>query len=338
MIARPHICLRCQLRLARRPASRVRFHTIDSKRSAYPSAARSAREDDEESLPYPAVRRPLGLGRTASPPVDVLKPLGERLYGHLGNKLRDDRERLDIDALGQPAEVIVLRDSKLNYYAHSKVIESEEQEKVDILKQLDSERGLIGQAEVEVNINEFRPRDGSEPQTWEDFNALVEALQEGFTTSQLVLYIKNNLKGTDQSEVDVHRDNLTRLRCTPWLPDFAQTTADFGDNALRGYFLESHTAKQGVVIRLLRECWKLSLAVLQEGIGQIEAHLAPRDLDFLLRKLLLSASIFILLTMFRRLSITPQRNQHTSYIRRTREGGSVSESKRYSDHGPTHKS
>ena len=331
MIARPHICLRCQLRLAKRPTAQVRFQSTDARLPVpEPRAQSQDPKDHEELLDFAPVRRPLRprlSRRPIGPPKPAISehPLGN-LYGYLGHKLREKTETLQVDSLGQPAEVIVLRDSKFNYYNAEKIIEAQEVERIDILETVRSERGLVGQQEVEANINEFEPKEGEEPQSWDEFNGLVQALQNGFTVNQLEKYIENygGKKLKEQDSLSINNQALI-LQRSPWMPDFAKSTDEFDNDSLRGYYLESHTTKQRVVVRLLRDCWKLQLPELEEGIGQIEVHIRSGDLNLLLSELDYFSRMDILMTSLnRRFSVVTERNQRKSHCRRIGENRSIS--------------
>lgn len=223
-------------------------------------------------------------------------PLG-KLYGFRGQKLRENREKLPIDVLGEEAEVIVLRDSKFNTYDHADVVEVQEVESIDILAKLDEERGLVGEKEVEENINELRPKQGEEPRTRRELNGLVTELQNGFTVSQLARYIQSH-GSKHPAEVQPPTSSLL-LRISPWVPGISESNELLDNDHLKGYDLDSYTSKQRLVLRLLRECWKLELPAVEEGIGQIEVNLKPGELDLLLCKiwiLLLATQVNIAMT------------------------------------------
>ena len=165
-------------------------------------------------------------------------------------------------------------------------MESMEPEHIDILSQLEEERGLAGQKEVESNIDAFRPMNIR--QNWEDINELVKQLQDSFTTTQLQRYIRN-FEGRREPEppteswVTSQQDAKIR-RVTPWLAGISEIQEYFDNDPLRGYFLPSHTVKQRVALQLLRECWMLELPELADGIGQFEIEIGRDDMNLLLSK------------------------------------------------------
>jgi hypothetical protein len=226
-----------------------------------------------------------------------------KLHGLHGKKLREERERLHIDALGEPADVIVLRDSKFRTYSHvQRIVAAEEPEPIDILASLDNERGLPGQQEVEENINQFRPKEGEGPQDWDAFNTLVKDIQAGFTTSQLARYVR--------SFSDVNGDDISAPRVpsliphiSPWMPESSQAGQNSDDTYTRGYSLASYTSKQKLVLRLLRECWKVEVPELEYGVGEVELELKPKDYDLLLRKYPYHLAFIKANVLYRRLQI-----------------------------------
>jgi hypothetical protein len=91
---------------------------------------------------------------------------------------------LNHNNLGDPAEVIVLRESKVHRYDDRRTLEDKHAEHIDILGKVKDERGLIDQDEVNKNLNDFRPTKDEEPGSWDEFNGLVRRLQDSFTVPQ----------------------------------------------------------------------------------------------------------------------------------------------------------
>jgi len=211
--------------------------------------------------------------------IETHTPSG-RFYGHRGQLQRENRELLKLKSLGDPAEVIILRDTEFKAYSFgAKQIEDLAPRSINILAELDNERGLVGRKEVEENINQFRPQKGKEPQTEEDFNNIVQEIQASFTSSQLARYIQAHEKGVPKLAGDALITGIT-----PWTPGISKSK-DPLDEEDRGYSFSSYTGKQRLALRLVRHCWNLGLPQLEEGIGEIEVELRPRDYYLLLRKL-----------------------------------------------------
>ncbi|KAK0110134.1 hypothetical protein ONS95_002787 [Cadophora gregata] len=292
---RSHICLRCQRGLAR-SRNAAAFQRASQSTSSKPQQrqepqerpVRRAVDADVDynvnnnftqgignALDYKAFRNAPGAAAG-----------GGKLYGHRGLQVQENRERLNTTTLGDPADVLVLRDSILTLYAAkgSRSMESMKPEHIDILSKLEEERGLVGWKEVESNIDAFRP--ANERQDWDDINELVKELQDGFTMTQLQKYIRNFEGRRDpepptESWVTSQEDAKIRS-VTAWLPGISEIQEYFDNDPLRGYFLPSHTAKQRVVLQLLRECWMLELPELVDGIGQFEIEVGKEDMEILL--------------------------------------------------------
>jgi hypothetical protein len=277
----PHICLRCQRSLA--------------KRSLHPRSAQTFSERRRYSN-QATVRKVYG-DEYADDDVAQVPKLEEkydtrqgRLRGHRGIFQREDLEELrGATALGDQAKVIVLRDSIFRKYVldpdKPKIVKAKH---IDILGTLAEERGLVGDDEVAENINAFRPREADDIQDWGELNKLTHALERGFTSTQLERYIKDfQNKREIEKPPEIWRANNSSAaitRITPWLPGISKEEGYFDSDPLREYYLQSHTPKQVLALRVLRECWGLELPELVDGIGQFEVELRDGDLDLLLCK------------------------------------------------------
>jgi len=288
MIARPalgtHICLRCQRSLARRKppsAFQVAFQSTESS-NVLPGEL-GGDKDSASKEKGPMIRKTIGnriVGKQSA------YPLG-RLHGRSGQVKREHVEKIKGAVLGEPAKVIVLRDSIFKLYEHDNgQVNAEEAKHIDILQQLEDERGLIGQDEVTENLNSCRPKSGEEPQNWYDINSLVRQLQDGFTIQQLESYIESfhgrQAPETPPADLVPEKKESRILRITPWQPGISEIDGYYDNDPLRGYYMESHTAKQRVILRLLRECWMLELPELKDGLGQFEIEIPKDSLDLLI--------------------------------------------------------
>jgi hypothetical protein len=145
----------------------------------------------------------------------------------------------------------------------------------------------VRDGEVEDNLNAFRPKSEKQPSTWEEINSLVTKLSDSFTVTQLTKYV-GGFEGRREPE-NSQQDSVSHagqtMIITPWQPGISEVEEYFDNNPLRGYYMESHTSKQRVILELLRDCWMLELPSLAHGIGQFEVQLEKYDLDLLLGKL-----------------------------------------------------
>ncbi|KAB8294711.1 hypothetical protein EYC80_006673 [Monilinia laxa] len=280
-ISAAHICLRCQIRLGQRllpPLTRRTYSTelaadyegnepgTSDGQSQYSGSEKDSNEDKnsfsernidpERPREWPperqndvVIRRPYAV---VKPPrysrvTKHFRGSVPKVYGHTGTKKIGDSVILSgVDTLGKSAEVLVLRDSKLKFYKEKvkDIGEDPAPESIDILATIQSETGIISSKDVETNINEFKPLK-DKIQTWKDFNDLVQSMQDSFTVTQL-------------------------------------KTQPLDVSPLRGYSPSSYNHKQTLVVRILRECWRLEVPELVEGIGEVEVQIHMKDLDFLI--------------------------------------------------------
>ncbi len=211
-------------------------------------------------------------------------PLG-RLYGFRGHKLREKRAELNVDSLGAPAEVIVLRDAGFYSNRPREIEELKATEKVDILAQLDAERGLITQADVEKNIEKFRPK--TKTISLVELQQLQRELVSGFTTSQLIKYLDTHgrrQKKEDEEHIIGTRQEYPRavIRRTQWMPRTSETGVEFEESSLRGYDSEAFTPKQRLVLVLLRQIWQLEAQEIVDSIGELEVEISGTELELLI--------------------------------------------------------
>jgi hypothetical protein len=101
-----------------------------------------------------------------------------------------------------------------------------------------------------------------------------------------VAQLAKYLQAHGQTDTKAPKLSSTSLiqRISPWIPGISESDSYLDQDELQGYDLRSYTSKQRLVLRILRECWKLKLPFVEEGIGQVEVELAPGDFDLLLSK------------------------------------------------------
>jgi hypothetical protein len=307
-----HVCRRCQLRLSKslptnsvslpplRPPRGARLQYNDAwagrveTSSTLAQSPEGSRNDYDEGISrtLTKIKQTRGIkGPGAWHPLRkkavTEHPLG-RLHGFRGHRLREKRAELNIDSLGKPAEVIVLRDAGFHSNPRPEIEELKVTEKVDILTQLDAERGLITQADVEKNIEEFKPK--TKFVSWDELQELQRQLVSGFTTSQLIKYSdvhgRRPQKGNEEHELDTRNDSIGAIiRRTEWAPGISETGDEFEGSSLRGYDSEAFTHKQRLVLLLLRQCWQLEAQEVVESIGEVELGVRGKELELLIGEL-----------------------------------------------------
>ncbi len=306
-----HVYLRCQLRLSSQPASASSIflaHTqlLRGARFQHNGAKLDGLKDPESLNEAPhssrndyngvsskttkssqprcrGFRRPLEKHRLTE------SPLG-RLHGFRGHKLREQRFELDVDTLGNKSEVIVLRDAGVRFNPRPEMEEFEKVEKVDILAQLDAERGLVGQDEVERNIEELTPKQSARLVSWEELQSIQQQLVTGFTMSQLLRYresieAREKLAMARDEEHTQEKALSAVVRKTEWMPGTSDSGEVFEERPLRGYRSEAYTPKQRLVLLLLRQHWRLEARDVTESTGEIELELRSTELELLISRL-----------------------------------------------------
>jgi hypothetical protein len=225
--------------------------------------------------------------------------------------LRERFEELNVNVLGRPAEVIVLRSSGVRVVKPKQFREEPQLEPkpVDMLAQLDSERGLVGQKEVNNHIEELKPGNGVRKLSGDDFRNLEKKLHDGFTFNQLVGYFPSvsslrdsSMKNSSISSSKVQqfhdstiKENIqghaldddsasTSMRISAWMPGISESGNAFVESYLRGYIHTSFTQKQRLVTQLVRQCWNLEIKEIEEDIGEVEIEVPATELELLISK------------------------------------------------------
>ena len=158
---------------------------------------------------------------------------------------------------------------------------------MDILTQLNAERGLITQADVEKNIEGFIPK--TKTISWEELQQIQRQLVSGFTTSQLIKYSdaygRRQKKEDEEHEMGIRKGSIGAIiRKTEWVPGISETGDEFEESALRGYDSEAFTHKQRLVLLLLRQCWQIEAQEVIESIGEVELEVRGTELELLIGK------------------------------------------------------
>jgi len=241
------------------------------------------------TLRYPSIKRYGGV--QSRDRVD-----GTKLHGHRGRKLQQNVEDLGINSLGGSAKAVILQDSKYTYYTNERRLADLKSEHLDLGKLLDAERGIVTADQVYRSIEELRPGIGHDKVvvSWEEFNKIVKALSDGFSTAQVQTYIHRfkqengqliGQRSATQNEEEKPADQSI-LEVRPWRPGLTPSIDSFDFDPLQGYAVSSYTSKQKIVLHIVRECWGVEAVELVEGIGQFEVVFQEQDL-----KLLTSMSI-----------------------------------------------
>lgn len=247
------------------------------------------------------------------------KPRGNTKYGvkrpldprkrHLSRNriLTEEVEGLGSSMLGKPGHVIVMRDGgryekKKGRTSATEPPEEEEEdddndepnsEAIDIEAQLDSQRKPPTAQEVRENMDGLRPKtETTLPER--DFKKLQASLTEGFLSAQLHDYLQHceqhplptkPVSLPDEENEVPSKPHYNWIRnVSPWVPLGKEPSITQGTNpSLYGYLTDSATAKEKLVVRIMRQCWGLSIAELDTGLGETRVKMAARDFVLLMR-------------------------------------------------------
>ncbi|OTA80836.1 hypothetical protein M434DRAFT_401574 [Hypoxylon sp. CO27-5] len=197
--------------------------------------------------------------------------------------LTEDAQNLASDMLGKPASVIVMRDGGLYQKKDRPPApvgpdNEANAQPINIEALLNSQREPPKPQEVRKNIDSLRP--STETALSErEFRKLQALLTDGFLSAQLHEYLEYHKQNGQPSTPAFKYDWIKEI--TPWVPLANQSSVAEGtDPSLHGYITDSTTAKEKLAIRIMRECWGLSIVDLDAGLG--ETKIKIRNFEFLL--------------------------------------------------------
>lgn len=283
------ICFRCQIRLSRRALYPKTTPAIRSKRFATSSSlAHTTAGSSPEQVAdgHTGERKPFKKVRQAG----KLRTLN----GHLA---RPTVANLGTEALGEPANVILLQDAMLSdsvpyadgvyvngaaqdpKSAGGKAPGSENLTVTELLAEVEKERGLISQEDVNKNIEALQPRPAT-VFSQEGFSMLADELCKGFTAAQLASYIHTFEAQRPPSSPPLENKASINLEQTEWTPMVVPKIKSQQEvDAVR-----SMTQKRRYVEHVLRRCWSIQTEEEYESIGQLDLFIGHRELSLLLRE------------------------------------------------------
>ncbi|KAI0154485.1 mitochondrial inner-membrane-bound regulator-domain-containing protein [Hypoxylon sp. FL1284] len=284
------ICLRCRLRLLRQSTrpfqASNRSHilkvgqpslryfadeSIDRFGAELAKAYHDGPNDDSKNKTQDA--KPPAGGR------HVLRKKGLKKLLAGGRLLTEGVEGLDMGIMGKPGQVIVMKDHGL-LQRTSRMPEYEDTEGgqanqgfVDIEALLDNQQQPPTAREVRDNIDGLRPSTDT-VLSGKEFRNIQNQLADGFLSIQLIAYLEH------VTNKPLSKDSWIK-NISPWAPlgDQQSIPIEVGPSQF-GYTTDTDTAKSKLALRIMRECWGLSMAELNGGLG--ETHIKIRNYEFLL--------------------------------------------------------
>ncbi|KAH0542875.1 hypothetical protein FGG08_002735 [Glutinoglossum americanum] len=280
------ICLRCQMRLGRRlrpdATTAIQFQRFASSRQF----ARAPTENPSGQIVDGHIKRwkpKSGFGK---------------LRGLDGFLARTSVANLETGALGEPAQVIILRDALLEDVPWSPIIGTHTNDVIqdfksiqetspgtenitvtELLARAEEERGLISREDVNKNIETLRLQHAT-VLSQEDFSKLVDGLSRGFTTAQLADYMKDFKAGQPPNGSEQERKGPADSEITGWTPK----SKPRGEKGAVSATVQSVSLKQKYAINILKNCWGIQTQEGYESVGHIELCLGYQVLSLLLRE------------------------------------------------------
>ncbi|KAI1087387.1 mitochondrial inner-membrane-bound regulator-domain-containing protein [Rostrohypoxylon terebratum] len=234
--------------------------------------------------------------------------------------LTEDSQKLDSSMLGKPASVIVMRDGGIYKRKHA-VFNSRRTDgtdgtedepidrDVDIQSLLDIQQEPPTAQEARKNIDSLRPKTET-ALSEREFRKLQASLMHGFLKVQLIDYLDRNKDSlwfesgasvVDDADVDADVDvdvdadadsgnKSTTGRAnwikhiTPWAPLGSQLNIPEGvDPSTFGYITDPAPPKEKLAVRIMRECWNLSIGELDTGLGETRVTISSSEFLLLMR-------------------------------------------------------
>ncbi len=315
------ICLRCQYRLSLRRKPRlkqqqlhqqVRHFELDRRLHQEQTPIKDVQSYDEASYTAPASQSQPNFTITYEPHKPRFNAVAFRKLGDLPQP----KDRLGFESLGQPAEVLILKDqqgrkdyekplhsSRLSQTGDDPPIDA--MSSSDMQEEMNAERGIISMDQVCQNIDTLRGqwlKDARLP--WEAsgsvlsrrrYDEVVARLYDGFTISQLAVYLGRNENKHLADPLDLHNQFWSTLYArsswTSGTTDFWQSKAPpitemTQDGVTATVALPNKVDKQAsrktmLVDRILRYCWRVRPKEDESSLGEMDIRLQSAHLEII---------------------------------------------------------
>ena len=329
------VCLRCQLRLSLRKRSR---QGITNRSSTTPQQLRGFAPSRKLSQDQAILSDDVLLDEGLIAPVRKHDPFGPTREGralpravsrHTGVKHlhRGHKDTLTFNALGKPAEVLVLDDGRVATGGHSDSVEvrsklaAEDREinvlsSSDMLDEIDAERGLADTDQVFNNIegirNSWIAKSKSNPAIFSpaEHAEIASQLGRGFTIRQLAVYLERADVDKPKDPLDLRyefsSDVYSRSAWTPGTPSPQQSRAPKlarpgKDGKTRKNLVYEDldrqlSAKSMLVERILRQCWQFNVRQDESTEGELDIRLHVTHLDLIMNHSRLTLPLLIYLS------------------------------------------
>jgi len=282
------LCFSCRLHIIRQSTPVRSFVSAPATRN-HASGHLNARDRSDDAGHRRSVPNDRRGAQTSNRP--VMKKLNLRKRHRSGNRVLDETaEKMEgANMLGKPAYALVMKDGG-KAPPRKRPADSDETgnsignlaTKIEALLASQQHRPTL--QEVRLDIDKLHPST-EKVLSAKDFEKLKTILMSGFLSSQLEEYIawskaRAELSAPEQpvTHASDHPEFPWVTEIIPWVPLQAEPLAT--EHLLHGYVTESTTTKEALTIRLMRECWGLSIAELETQLGEMRVKL--RDDEFVL--------------------------------------------------------
>lgn len=272
------VCLRCQLRRALRQISHGPHDSIGRvQRPAYGTIAGDKRYPHQEDNDNHDSK-------------DLIYRHFRNVWRRSGRLQREESKPIAIKSLGKDSEVIVLRDVLRDRHGLSdqdvskveEVLRSPSQTLLatEIEAMASKKQKTPKRDEVNTAIEENKPQEEVLDQA--DFDKVVENLMNGYTTSQLLRYLRSKRPKatkkkphTEQLPNSKASDLIDNLVTVPWKALKTEDGLPPPSKALPPHRINAK--KRAAVETILREAWDVKIEEESEALGTLELVLSPRQ-------------------------------------------------------------
>ena len=301
------VCLRCQYRLELRRSfcpkplriyQTGRLYTVSSIQHQE-QASWSAVSDDHGAL----VKSVITYIPYGSPP--RTPPSGRK------RNFNPIKDPLAFNNLGQPAEVLIVKDEQSNRDGSESLVEDLRQVESDamssskMLKEMDGERGIIDPDQVCNNIDNLRDEWKKSTHILSEstgqiiitrrYEELASQLHKGFTTSQLVTYLESRKEVLRTDPLDLHGEFSTKVFARSswrsgttdvWRSRAPMIVRAGRNNAQRRKITRDMSEQQPARKRALAEkiighYWCIRPKEDESSFGEMDIRLQPEHLELL---------------------------------------------------------
>ncbi|KAF2968636.1 hypothetical protein GQX73_g4872 [Xylaria multiplex] len=269
------VCFRCRLRLLRQltPIRSIASDASDATPTQHvgdPTDGKASHDAEPDAEKH---RSPRPKGKVVMKRINLHKQ-------HLSRNriLNEAAASLGTNMLGKPAYAIVMKDGG------------------DIRRRKTQLPSLKDEAELSsdqpADIEALRESDRQAPALNEDFLKLQQLLSKGFLSAQLLDYMVWHQSGARHkaqkvaiaSPSDSEFPWITKK--LPWAPlksELNESERTVGNPTLQGYISDVTPPKDKLVIRIMRDCWGLSIAELETRMGSTQITLRSHEFTLLMR-------------------------------------------------------